>query len=79
MQTLTGQPRRFSSDQSVSFEIDFEPNIMAYHFKEFNSAAVFKLGSQQDLLSYSSDRPVGLFTFIWTGAESALLEIDREF
>lgn len=51
---------------------------MAYHFKEFNSEAVFKLGSQQDLLSYSSDRPVGLFTFIWTGTQSTLLEIDGE-
>ncbi|PQB05282.1 helix-turn-helix domain-containing protein [Aureitalea marina] len=51
---------------------------MAYSFQEFNTEAVFRLGNEQDLLLYSSDRPVGLFTFIWTGNKSASVEVDGE-
>lgn len=51
---------------------------MAFCFKEFNTDAIFKLGDQHDLEPYTSDRPLGFFTFIRTDSEKVILEIDGE-
>lgn len=49
---------------------------MAYTFKEFSTNALFYIGNDDDLKSFSTPKQTELYTFIWTSSEAIEIRID---
>jgi len=49
---------------------------MIKEFTEFSTAALLKIGDQEILSTYTTAKPLGLYTFIWSKSTAVTLEID---
>lgn len=49
---------------------------MEYQFKEFSTGAIFKIGNETNLKSFSKPKQTSLYTFIWSKSEALELVID---
>ena len=49
---------------------------MNYTFKEFSTNAIFNIGNETDLESFSKAKQVELYTFIWANSEAIEIIID---
>ncbi|WP_400076078.1 helix-turn-helix domain-containing protein [Winogradskyella sp. R77965] len=49
---------------------------MKYNFKEFSTNAIFNIGNESDLKSFSKAKQTELYTFIWTNSEAIEIIID---
>lgn len=47
-------------------------------FKEFHSQALFRIESQEYLKSFTTAKPIGMYSFIWATEASAQLVIDSQ-